>query len=155
MTTIAAKVSTGEIAADTMVSDDETFYSASKLRIGKQSIYGACGTWKNILTAFNAMETGGKEWDSDTDIEVLELRADGIYIYDGISIPTKIMNDFWAVGSGSAWAIAAMELGMSPKDAVKLACKYDVSSNEPIEYYRLEDQIGTTKNNRRKTNRGV
>ena len=30
MTTIAAKVSTGEIAADTMVSDDETFYSASK-----------------------------------------------------------------------------------------------------------------------------
>lgn len=155
MTTVAAKVSTGEIAADTMVSDDETFYSASKLRIGKDCIYGACGTWKHIITAFNAMETGAKEWDSESDIEVLELRADGIYIYDGTPIPFKILNDFWAVGSGAPFAIAAMELGLSPLKAVEIACKYDVGSRGPIEHYKLEGEIAKASSNRRRSNRGV
>lgn len=155
MTTVAAKVSTGEIAADTMVSDDETFYSSSKLRIGKNSIYGACGTWKHILTAFNLIETNNPEWDSDMDVEVLELRTDGIYIYDGISIPTKLLNDFWAVGTGAPFALAAMHLGLSPREAVALACKYDVGSNEPIESYKLEDKIASKKSNRRRSNSGV
>lgn len=153
MTTIAAKVSTGEIAADTMVSDDSTFYSASKLRIGKVSVYGACGTWKNIITAFNHMETGEKEWDIE-EIECMELREDAIYVYDGISIPTKILNDFWAIGSGAPFAIAAMELGLSPMQAVELSCKYDIASRGPIEHYKLEDVIGK-KNNRRRTNSSV
>ena len=154
MTTIAAKVSTGEIAADTMVSDDETFYSASKLRIGKDSIYGACGTWKQIITAFNHMESGTKDWESD-DVEVLELRADGIYVYDGISIPTKLINDFWAVGSGAPFALAAMHLGLSPLQAVELACKYDVGTRGPIEHYKLEEKIASKKSNRRRSNSSV
>ena len=85
----------------------------------------------------------------------MELRSDGIYIYDGISTPTKILNDFWAVGSGAPFAIAAMELGLSPLKAVEIACKYDVGSRGPIEHYKLEGAIAKAKSNRRRNNRSV
>jgi hypothetical protein len=45
MTTIAARASTGEIAADSMVSGDDSFYLVEKLRKGQESIYGGCGDW--------------------------------------------------------------------------------------------------------------
>jgi hypothetical protein len=79
MTTIAAKFSTGEIAADSMVSGDD-----------ESSI-----------------------------------------------IPAKIKNDFWSIGTGANFAIAAMHFGASPKEAVEIACLYDSSSHGPIDEIKL------------------
>lgn len=136
MTTVAAKASTGEIAADSMVSGDDSFYLVEKLRQGKASIYGACGDWDKILKFYQALESGG-DLDSDTDVTVLELRSDGIWIYESTIIPARIKNDFWAIGTGANYAIAAMHLGLSPTEAVKIACTYDTSSHEPIDVLRL------------------
>ena len=136
MTTIAAKASTGEIAADSMVSGDDSFYLVEKLRLGKTSLYGACGDWDKILKFYQVLEAGG-DLDSDTDVTVLELRHDGIWIYESTIIPAKIKNDFWAIGTGANYAIAAMHLGLSPAEAVKIACMYDTSSHEPIDVLKL------------------
>jgi hypothetical protein len=136
MTTVAAKVSTGEIAADSMVSGDDSFYLVEKLRKGKNSVYGACGDWDKCLKMLQVLESGG-EPDSDTDVTVLELRHDGIWIYESTIIPARIKNDFWAIGTGANYAIAAMHLGLSPTEAVKLACLYDTSSHEPVDTMRL------------------
>lgn len=144
MTTIAAKVSTGEIAADSMVSGDDSFYLVEKLRKGKASIYGACGDWDKILKFYQVLESGG-DLDSDTDVTVLELRNDGIWIYEGTIIPARIKNDFWAVGTGANYAIAAMHLGLSPAEAVKIACMYDACSNEPIDSMTLGGRGGRKK----------
>jgi hypothetical protein len=145
MTTIAARVSTGEIAADSMVSGDDSFYLVEKLRRGKASIYGACGDWDKILKFYQVLESGG-ELDSDLDVTVLELRSDGLWVYEGTIIPARIKNEFWAIGTGANYAIAAMHLGLSPADAVKLACKYDTSSNEPIDVLKLEGRRAAKKN---------
>lgn len=147
MTTIAARVSSGEIAADSMVSGDDSFYLVEKLRRGKTSVYGACGDWDKILKFYSVIESGG-ELDSDTDVTVLELRHDGIWIYESTIIPARIKNDFWAIGTGANYAIAAMHLGLSPKEAVALACKYDTSSNEPIDVLTLEGKRVTAKSKR-------
>lgn len=136
MTTVAAKASTGEIAADSMVSGDDSFYLVEKLRLGKTSLYGACGDWDKILKFYQVLEAGG-DLDSDTDVTVLELRHDGIWIYESTIIPAKIKNDFWAIGTGANYAIAAMHLGLSPAEAVKIACMYDTSSHEPIDVLKL------------------
>jgi len=144
MTTVAAKVSTGEIAADSMVSGDDSFYLVEKLRRGKASIYGACGDWDKILKFYYALESGG-DLDSDLDVTVLELRSDGLWVYEGTIIPARIKNEFWAIGTGANYAIAAMHLGLSPAEAVKLACKYDTSSNEPIDVLKLEGRRATKK----------
>jgi len=132
MTTIAAKASTGEIAADSMVSGDDSFYLVEKLRRGENSIYGACGDWDKILSFYQALESKSSP-DSDTDVTVLELRSDGIWIYESTIIPAKIKNDFYAIGTGAGYALAAMHLGLSPAEAVKLACLYDTSSHEPVD----------------------
>lgn len=154
MTTIAAKVSSGEIAADSMVSGDDSFYLVEKLRKGKVSIFGACGDWDKILKFYSVLEHGG-ELESDIDITVLELKNDGIWIYESTIIPARIKNDFWAIGTGANYAIAAMHLGKSPREAVEIACTYDTSSNPPIDVLTLEDESGRQKNSRRKVNRGI
>lgn len=155
MTTIAAKVSAGEIAGDSMVSGDDSFYLVEKLRRGKTSAYGACGDWDKILKFYQVLEHGG-ELDTDTDVTVLELRADGIWIYESTIIPARIKNDFWAIGTGANFAIAAMHLGASPKEAVAIACTYDTSSHGPIDVITLHgENLGGSKTIRRKTNRSV
>ena len=156
MTTIAAKFSTGEIAADSMVSGDDSFYLVEKLRKGQESIYGGCGDWDKLLKFYNSLESGA-DLDSDTDVTVLELRSDGIWIYESTIIPAKIKNDFWAIGTGANFAIAAMHLGLTPAEAVKLACLYDTSSHEPIDVMTLSGRKrGSTKKGvGRGTNSGV
>ena len=145
MTTIAARASTGEIAADSMVSGDDSFYLVEKLRKGQESIYGGCGDWDKLLKFYNSLESGA-DLDSDTDVTVLELRSDGIWIYESTIIPAKIKNDFWAIGTGANFAIAAMHLGLTPAEAVKLACLYDTSSHEPIDVMTLSGRKrGSTK----------
>jgi len=149
MTTIAACASTAIIASDSMVSGDDSFYLVSKLRVGKNSIYGACGDWDKCLKMLQVLESGG-ELDSDMDVTVLELRFDGkdngLWIYEGTIIPARIKNDFWAIGTGANFAIAGMHLGLSPAEAVKLACQYDTSSHEPVDEMRLGGVRGRKKN---------
>ena len=155
MTTVAAKVSTGEIAADSMVSGDDSFYLVEKLRRGKNSVYGACGDWDKCLKMLQVLESGG-ELDSDMDVTVLELRFDGkdngIWIYESTIIPARIKNDFFAIGTGANYALAAMHLGLSPTEAVKLACLYDTSSHEPIDTMRLGGIRGRSKGTGRENN---
>jgi hypothetical protein len=141
MTTIAARFSTLEIAADSMVSGDDSFYLVEKLRRGKESVYGGCGDWDKILKMFQVLESGG-DLDSDTDVTVLELRRDGIWIYESTIIPAKIKNDFWAIGTGANFAIAAMHCGKSVKEAVEIACQYDTSSITPVDYMTLGGDVG-------------
>jgi hypothetical protein len=147
MTTIAARFSTLEIAADSMVSGDDSFYLVEKLRRGKDSVYGGCGDWDKILKMFQVLESGG-DLDSDTDVTVLELRRDGIWIYESTIIPAKIKNDFWAIGTGANFAIAAMHCGKSVKEAVEIACQYDTSSITPVDYMTLGGDVGTKKRKR-------
>lgn len=136
MTTVAACFSKRQIAADSMCSGDSDHYLVEKLRIGKASVFGAAGDWEQILKFYQAVEKGG-ELDSECDIDVLELRDDGIYVYSSCIIPSKIKNDFYAVGSGSAYAIAAMHLGKTPAEAVAIAAIYDPATRGPIDIVDL------------------
>ena len=147
MTTIAAKFSTLEIAADSMISGEDSFYLASKLRRGKNSIYGACGDWDKVLKAFFLLESGATEWESDLDVTILELRSDGIWVYENTIIPVHLKNDYWAVGTGANFAIAAMRLGNSPATAVSIAAEFDPFTNQPIESLQLGVKRASKKSN--------
>lgn len=146
MTTIAACFSKRQIAADSMCSGEAEHYLVEKLRAGKTSIFGAAGDWDQILKFYQAIEKSG-ELDSECDIDVLELRDDGIYVYSSCIIPSKIKNDFYAVGSGAAYAIAAMYLGKSPAEAVAIAALYDPGTGGPIDVMELPKKKVKAKNN--------
>jgi hypothetical protein len=154
MTTVAAKFSTLEIAADTMVSGEDSYYSVSKLRRGKNSIYGACGDWDKVLKAYQLIESNSTEWESDLDVSILELRPDGLWVYESTIIPVRLKNDYWAVGTGANFAIAAMRLGNSPATAVAIAAEFDPFTRHPIEAFQLEAQ-DEKKTNRRRVYKSV
>jgi hypothetical protein len=141
MTTIAARFSTLEIAADSRVSGDDIQYHVEKLRRGVQSIYGGAGDWDKLLAMFQAIEGGKTSLEDDCDVEILELRNDGIWVYESTMIPAKIKNDFYAIGTGSGYAIAAMHLGKSPKEAVEIAAIYDPGTGGPIDCWKLEPVV--------------
>lgn len=155
MTTIAARFSTREFAADSMISDDSSFFLGQKLRVGNGCIYGAAGDWEKILKAYQLIESNATDWESDLDVEILQLRQDGLYVYESCIIPTKLKNDFWAIGTGAQWFMGAIHGGASFIQAMEIACANDTSSRGPIDYMVLEEVSGRSKSNRRRHNRGV
>lgn len=97
-----------------------------------------------ILKFFNTIENGG-DLDSDCDIECMELRADGIYIYESTIIPARIKEPFYAIGTGSAYAMAALHMGASPREAVEIATLYDPATRGPIDVVKLTGKNRGTK----------
>jgi hypothetical protein len=148
MTTIAARFSTGEMAADSMCAGDDVHYHVSKLHRAPRSLFGGAGQWDTLLRFYahltvskGAPEALLKILEPCGDIEVLELREDGLYVYESCYIATPIKNDFYAVGTGRNFAIAAMHLGASPSEAVALAALYDPNTGGPVEEMRLGDIV--------------
>jgi hypothetical protein len=63
--------------------------------------------------------------DLGGDFTCLILRPDGLYEADVYCRPDKITEDFYAVGSGSKEALAAMHCGKSAAEAVRIAALID------------------------------
>lgn len=140
MTTVAASIKFREIAADSRCSDDSGHYLVHKLRTGQDYARGAAGEWTKCLKWHELMEKGG-EADDDLDVEGIELRPDGIWVFEGIISGAKIKNEFFAIGSGAPYAIAAMHLGLSPREAVELAALYDPGTGGEIDVWKLPDDL--------------
>jgi hypothetical protein len=144
VTTVAASLVHKEIAADSMCSGEGGYYSVCKLRHWKDGVAGAAGDWVQILKFFNSIENGG-DLDSDCDVECMELRAEGIYVYESTLIPARIKEPFYAIGTGSAYAIAAMHLGKSPREAVEIAALFDPATRGPIDVITIGGKRNGTK----------
>jgi hypothetical protein len=144
VTTVAACVRFNQIAADSMISGQDTHYAVSKLRKLRSSAIGAAGDWSQILEFYKRLARK-KPLESDCDISALELRRDGIYVYESTIIPARIEQEFFAVGSGAGYAIAAMHLGKSPQEAVEIAALFDPNTRGPVCVMSLEARRGVKK----------
>jgi len=132
MTTIAASLEHQMIAADTRCSTDGWMVNVSKLRTGPNSAFGAAGEWEQILKFYAALEQKS-ELPSDCDVDVLEIRPDGLYLYNGSLLCYLIKEKFWAIGTGANYAIAAMHLGKDPVEAIRIASIYDPGTGGDVE----------------------
>lgn len=87
------------------------------------------GSGKSIPEAL--MEFGG-------DFTVLILRPDGLYEADVYCRPDKILEPYYAVGSGAKEALASMHCGKSAVDAVRVAATIDPYTGGRIVSMSLE-----------------
>lgn len=140
MTTIVARFSTLEIAADSMVSSDDSYFFTAKLRRTKNGVLGGCGDWDKIMKIYKSIEEGKEP--EEIDVTAMELRPDGIWIYEGTNVPVIIKQDFYAIGTGAGYAMGALHCGKSVLEACEIACLYDTSSRGPIDYIKLESKNG-------------
>jgi ATP-dependent protease HslVU (ClpYQ) peptidase subunit len=58
-----------------------------------------------------------------------------IFFLEGLSV--QPITDFYAIGAGRDYALAALHLGHTPKEAVKVACELCCYVAEPIVEYEI------------------
>ena len=69
----------------------------------------------------------------------LELTIDGGILYWGAElIPIPVENDYFAIGSGSPYALGALAMGATPKEAIKVATKWDEATGSEIQSVTLK-----------------
>lgn len=70
--------------------------------------------------------------DMVSDFMVLILTKHGIFEVDSYCRPERVLEKFWAIGSGAKAALGAMHVGADAKRACLAACKVDPYSATPI-----------------------
>lgn len=151
MTTIACNRDI--IVADSLVTCNElTNYKARKLyRVGG-SIFGVSGDNDAIAKFMHWQRQADKNerpaFNETSDLAVLELRGDGLYLWDTDMYPEQIDDDEqnYAVGSGHILALYIMrELKQSPEKAISEVCKIDTLCAPPVRWMKLDGSEGVYK----------
>lgn len=131
------------MAADTLVSCSEarvgTVSKIMRTRDGR--ILGGVGSLAGVQKVFQSLgkRKGKRPEPWPNAVEVLELLRDGTCICHEADGPMLIRAEYQALGSGAAYALAAAEIGLTATEAVRIACKFDLASAEPIETLSLDD----------------
>lgn len=72
------------------------------------------------------------------DFLCLVLTPKGLFEYDIYCRGEQVLDDFYAIGSGSPFALGAMAAGKSAYDAVRIAAKFDPFTGGRIQSETLE-----------------
>lgn len=73
-----------------------------------------------------------------TNFAALELTPEGEIRYWGAEmVAVPIENEYFAVGSGSGYALGAMAMGASLKDAIKVAARFDEATGSEVQTMSL------------------
>ena len=145
MTTIA--VTRNQIAGDLQLSHASgvTFKAGSKLMLyDMPTVYKvkfAIGYAGNVDTCFQTLEffTNPDEWKlpkSWQNSEFVVLTADHkIYTFSDPRKWLPVGDKFYSIGSGSHFAMGAMQTGASAIEAVKVATKLDKGTGKGVSHY--------------------
>jgi len=76
--------------------------------------------------------------DRDDWASLITITDAGIFNYERTPYPSRIEDQFMAWGSGRDYAITAMHLGKSAREAVEIACLFDVNCGNGIDTLALE-----------------
>ena len=111
---------------------------ARKLADGR--LYGHTGDAQDGAAVLNWLETGGEK-PAVKDFTALLIGVNGhLSRLEDKLVPFPITSAFHAAGSGRDFAMAAMHMGKTAREAVELACLYDIYTGGPI----TEITLGTT-----------
>jgi len=137
LSTIAYK--DGVMAADTLITgNDMRCGSVTKIAKGKQGIGGSAGSIDDNKKFRDWIERGGEHPKYD-GIDGLYVTHSGKMHYLGSTgemVP--FTGKFSAVGSGEKYAMAAMEMGATAKQAVEIAKKFDCHTGGRVQEVCLD-----------------
>jgi hypothetical protein len=137
MTTIVATLDS--IWADRKVSGGP-MYKTTKIQKINGSLYGGAGTLEQILKMFLWFSNPDMkpEWKFEPEFSILQVSvAGGIFYWGSEMIAVPISLPFYSVGSGSEFAIGALECGAPPDQAIKIAAKYDPYTGTEVQRHKL------------------
>jgi len=144
MTTIAYRFNI--LAADSQISVDTEGGGSRKFKCEKLynkdgAIIALAGDSTSGLIFLDWYGTGKRPSsrliDGDADFTALVLRRDGLFEYDKWCRGDKILEEFYAIGSGAKAALGAMHMGADAVRAVEIACLIDTYSSPPVKHLKL------------------
>lgn len=136
MTTIAVNktgmAADGRACLDSQIATER----AVKLYEDEDYIYGGAGDYISMSEAIGFLtgrisEDEVPETEEDFNLVRLDKKTGKISFTNKTLVWLEIDPPF-AIGSGAGFAIGAMASGKSPKEAVKIACKFDAASGGKI-----------------------
>ena len=145
MTTICYHAASKTMAADTQATSGNRKLRCSKVRqMADGGLLGGAGNWAHICKVQRWAEAGftdktRPDFGGDgAEFECLIVKGDGtIYLLDDQMELMPFSDGNFAIGSGGDYALAAMDCGKSPADAVRVASKFDAATSEPVEEWAL------------------
>lgn len=136
MTTIACNHKM--MAADSQTCDGGISGKAVKIFRVNDDIIGFAGSLGQGMKFVAWYGDRNKEAPSLSDSNILILKHDGsIEQWDESMMPLVVKDKFYAIGSGSHFAMGAMYAGKNPKQSVEIAIKLDVDSGGPVKVLEL------------------
>lgn len=139
MTTIAWDGKT--LAADKRISFGSLPAVTTKVHRIDGALVAGCGEAALIQEMLQWLRDGAKpadyparQRDPKENATVLLVRANGdVRQYETSPHPLVIENEFWAVGSGRDFAMAAMHLGCDARRAVLVASEFDTGTGNGVD----------------------
>lgn len=108
------------------------FINTKAYRLKDGRLYAGSGDAQDCTAVRLWLESGGEK-PTVKDFVAMVIGADGsIWRYEDKLVPFQINQPFHAIGSGRDYALAAMHMGKTAREAVELACVYDVYTGPPI-----------------------
>jgi 20S proteasome alpha/beta subunit len=104
------------------------------------SIIGAAGNFEQILRFVEWRRNPEQRptFASETSLNALELMPNGKILWWGAEmVPITVEDEYYAVGSGSPYALGALAMGASLKEAVKIANRWDEQTGPQVQTMRL------------------
>lgn len=134
------------LAADKRAASNGLAYSVTKIfrtAKGLLGIHGIMGTGLLIRDYVNGVSSTYPvelQKADDTYCYALLITPERkIFIYERSEIPALVESAFHACGSGRDYAMAAMCLGKSAKEAVEIACRFDINCGNGIDTLTFDE----------------
>jgi ATP-dependent protease HslVU (ClpYQ) peptidase subunit len=139
MTTIVA--TRDRIVCDSQVTHGNTLYRADKVEVVRGALVGVAGGNEQTGQFLRWFKDGAKASKTpvitDPEFDVIVLDRSGLRIYTSSFEPDRITDPYYAIGTGSYAALAAMLCGKTPEEAVEIACRVDNNSGPPVQTFLL------------------
>ena len=127
------------LAADKAATSVGYSRTVTKIHRVPQGVVGFAGNGEDALELLNWFQQGAKaedypKWDKDSTTSAMLAKPDGTcWSYGRLPYPQQCEDAFDAMGAGRDYALAAMYLGSSAEEAVRVACALDVTCGKGVD----------------------
>lgn len=136
MTTVVANKNS--MASDSLCSHGGLKSAATKIIKVNGDLIGVAGDLSDLYKFIKWYKNKKlKMVPINSDILVLTKKGD-LYTYED-DIGICVQEEFYAIGTGSYAAMAAMYMGATPEEAVEVACKVDIFSGGEVKCLKKEE----------------
>lgn len=132
------------LAADKRIVNNGLQRTTTKIRRIGDLLCGACGDGATMEEMFAWVERGRKPEEypavmrnKDDNSSIMVIESGKFFLYGCSPYPTRYEDNHYAMGSGRDYALAAMHLGKTAKEAVEIASLFEINCGNGVDVLTL------------------